>query len=146
MATTRALEDPEIFAMFEKLGGRYAVRDRTMLIVAIHMALRATDPERTRARGMREFLDEKKYRPGFEPVKRPEGWWRPLSRAIRPSVCRARASLGLAFSARRASASIALRRLPAVFSGEIAWIFGTAREISTSECPVMRRSGSNCRP
>lgn len=36
------------------------------------MALRAADPEQTRARGMREFLDEKKYRPGFEPVKRPE--------------------------------------------------------------------------
>jgi len=37
------------------------------------MALRAADPERTRDRGMREFLDEKKYRPGLEPVKRPEG-------------------------------------------------------------------------
>ena len=35
------------------------------------MALRAADPEQTRARGMREFLDEKKYRPGLEPVKRP---------------------------------------------------------------------------
>jgi feruloyl-CoA hydratase/lyase len=37
------------------------------------MALRAADPERTRERGMREFLDEKKYRPGLEPVKRPAG-------------------------------------------------------------------------
>ncbi len=35
------------------------------------MALRAADQERTRERGMREFLDEKKYRPGLEPVKRP---------------------------------------------------------------------------
>jgi trans-feruloyl-CoA hydratase/vanillin synthase len=35
------------------------------------MALRAADPERTRERGMREFLDEKKYRPGLEPVQRP---------------------------------------------------------------------------
>ncbi|MGZ8453575.1 MAG: p-hydroxycinnamoyl CoA hydratase/lyase [Candidatus Binatia bacterium] len=37
------------------------------------MALRAADPERTRERGMREFLDEKSYRPGLEPVKRPTG-------------------------------------------------------------------------
>ena len=37
------------------------------------MALRAADPERTRERGMREFLDEKTYRPGLEPVKRPVG-------------------------------------------------------------------------
>jgi len=37
------------------------------------MALRAADPERTRERGMREFLDEKTYRPGLEPVKRPTG-------------------------------------------------------------------------
>ena len=43
MAITRALEDAEIFAMFENLAGRYAVRNRTMLIVAIHMALRATE-------------------------------------------------------------------------------------------------------
>jgi feruloyl-CoA hydratase/lyase len=35
------------------------------------MALRAADPEQTRARGMREFLDEKKFRPGLEPVNRP---------------------------------------------------------------------------
>src|SRR5688500_12023963 len=35
------------------------------------MALRAADPEQTRARGMREFLDEKKFRPGLEPLKRP---------------------------------------------------------------------------
>ncbi|HEY7218737.1 MAG TPA: p-hydroxycinnamoyl CoA hydratase/lyase [Candidatus Binatia bacterium] len=34
------------------------------------MALRAVDPEQTRARGMREFLDEKKFRPGLGPVKR----------------------------------------------------------------------------
>jgi trans-feruloyl-CoA hydratase/vanillin synthase len=37
------------------------------------MALRAADPEHTRERGMREFLDEKTYRPGLEPVKRPTG-------------------------------------------------------------------------
>ena len=41
--TTRALEDAEIFAMFRTIKGRYAVRNRTMLIVAIHMALRATE-------------------------------------------------------------------------------------------------------
>jgi trans-feruloyl-CoA hydratase/vanillin synthase len=35
------------------------------------MALRAFDPEQTRSRGMREFLDEKKFRPGLEPLKRP---------------------------------------------------------------------------
>jgi hypothetical protein len=35
------------------------------------MALRAADPEQTRARGMREFLDEKKFRPGLEPLQRP---------------------------------------------------------------------------
>jgi len=34
------------------------------------MALRAADPEKTRERDMKEFLDEKKYRPGLEPVKR----------------------------------------------------------------------------
>ena len=34
------------------------------------MALRAADPEQTRARGMQEFLDKKSYRPGLEPVKR----------------------------------------------------------------------------
>lgn len=38
---------------------------------AKNMALRAADPEQTRARGMREFLDEKKFRPGLEPLKRP---------------------------------------------------------------------------
>ncbi len=37
------------------------------------LALRAADPEQTRARGMREFLDEKKFRPGLEPLKRPAG-------------------------------------------------------------------------
>jgi trans-feruloyl-CoA hydratase/vanillin synthase len=40
---------------------------------AKNLALRAADPEQTRARGMREFLDEKKYRPGLEPVSRPAG-------------------------------------------------------------------------
>lgn len=43
MTTTRALEDAEICAMFASIGGRYVHRDRTMLIVAIHMALRATE-------------------------------------------------------------------------------------------------------
>ena len=32
--------------------------------------LRFRDPEKTRAKGMQEFLDAKTYRPGFEPVKR----------------------------------------------------------------------------
>jgi len=41
--TTRTLEDHEIFAMFAKIQGRYAVRDRTMLMLAIHMALRANE-------------------------------------------------------------------------------------------------------
>ena len=43
MTTTRALEDAEIMAMFAKIEGRYTRRDRTMLIVAIHLALRATE-------------------------------------------------------------------------------------------------------
>ena len=43
MATTRALEDAEIFAMFENIRGKYAVRNRTMLTLGIHMALRATE-------------------------------------------------------------------------------------------------------
>ena len=34
------------------------------------MALRTADPEKTRERGMREFLDAKSYRPGLGPVKR----------------------------------------------------------------------------
>ena len=34
------------------------------------MALRGSDPEKTRERGMREFLDNKTYRPGLQPVKR----------------------------------------------------------------------------
>jgi trans-feruloyl-CoA hydratase/vanillin synthase len=34
------------------------------------MALRATDPERGRDKGIRQFIDEKKYRPGFEAYKR----------------------------------------------------------------------------
>ena len=53
-----------------------AVRDMNMeqayeYLGAKSMALRAADPEQTRARGMREFLDEKKYRPGLGPVGRP---------------------------------------------------------------------------
>lgn len=43
MTTTRALEDAEIMALFASIDGRYAIRDRTMLIVAIHLALRATE-------------------------------------------------------------------------------------------------------
>ena len=43
MATTRALEDAEIFAMFESIGGKYVQRNRTMLTLGIHMALRATE-------------------------------------------------------------------------------------------------------
>lgn len=41
--TTRALEDAEIFAMFQTIKGRYTVRNHTMLMVGIHMALRATE-------------------------------------------------------------------------------------------------------
>ena len=43
MATTRALEDAEIFAMFRSIGGKYVQRNRTMLTLGIHMALRATE-------------------------------------------------------------------------------------------------------
>ena len=32
--------------------------------------MRAEDPERTRAKGMEEFLDKKTYRPGLGAVKR----------------------------------------------------------------------------
>jgi feruloyl-CoA hydratase/lyase len=53
-----------------------AVRDMDMTqayeyLSAKSMALRGGDPEQTRARGMREFLEEKSYRPGLGPVKRP---------------------------------------------------------------------------
>ncbi|MEE9277143.1 MAG: enoyl-CoA hydratase-related protein, partial [Dehalococcoidia bacterium] len=34
------------------------------------LALRFVDTERTRQRGLEEFLDKKSYRPGFEPVER----------------------------------------------------------------------------
>lgn len=53
-----------------------AVKDLPMDIAweylgAKSMALRGADPEKTRERGMREFLDNKTYRPGLAPVKRP---------------------------------------------------------------------------
>ena len=35
-------------------------------------ALMFADPEKTRNRGIEEFIDKKTYRPGLEPVKRPE--------------------------------------------------------------------------
>lgn len=35
-------------------------------------ALMAADPEKTRNRGIEEFIDKKTYRPGFEAVKRPD--------------------------------------------------------------------------
>lgn len=35
-------------------------------------ALMFADPEKTRDRGIEEFIDKKTYRPGFEPVKRPQ--------------------------------------------------------------------------
>ena len=43
MATTRALEDKEIFAIFDSISGRHAVRNRAMLLVGIAAALRATE-------------------------------------------------------------------------------------------------------
>ncbi len=66
-------KSPTVLA-FTKQGIR-AVRDMNMAqafeyLAAKGMALRVADPEQTRARGMREFLDEKKFRPGLEPVKR----------------------------------------------------------------------------
>jgi trans-feruloyl-CoA hydratase/vanillin synthase len=53
-----------------------AVRDMSMeqsweYLGAKSQALRGSDPEGTRERGMREFLDNKSYRPGLAPVKRP---------------------------------------------------------------------------
>ncbi|MEL0021782.1 MAG: hypothetical protein VW709_18095, partial [Rickettsiales bacterium] len=33
-------------------------------------ALMAADPEKTRNKGIEEFIDKKTYRPGLEPVKR----------------------------------------------------------------------------
>jgi trans-feruloyl-CoA hydratase/vanillin synthase len=67
-------KNPTVLA-YTKQGIR-AVRDMNMAqafeyLAAKGMALRVADPEQTRARGMREFLDEKKFRPGLEPVKRP---------------------------------------------------------------------------
>ena len=35
-------------------------------------ALMFADPEKTRNRGIEEFIDKKTYRPGLETVKRPE--------------------------------------------------------------------------
>ncbi len=66
-------KSPMVLA-YTKQGIRW-VRDMNMAqafeyLGAKGMALRAADPEETRARGMREFLDEKKFRPGLEPVKR----------------------------------------------------------------------------
>jgi trans-feruloyl-CoA hydratase/vanillin synthase len=67
-------KNPAVLA-YTKQGIR-TVRDMNMAqafeyLGAKGMALRVADPEQTRARGMREFLDEKKFRPGLEPVKRP---------------------------------------------------------------------------
>ncbi len=39
-------------------------------MAAKQIALRASDPERGREEGMKQFIDEKKYRPGFEPYQR----------------------------------------------------------------------------
>jgi trans-feruloyl-CoA hydratase/vanillin synthase len=52
-----------------------AVRDMDMeqayeYLAAKQMALRRSDPEQTRKRGMDEFLDRKSYRPGLGAVKR----------------------------------------------------------------------------
>ena len=75
-------KSPMVLA-FTKQGIR-AVRDMNMAqayeyLSAKGVALRAVDPDQTRARGMREFLDEKKFRPGFEPVKRPSSEKCPMS-------------------------------------------------------------------
>ena len=43
MAATRALEDKEIFAIFDSIKGRHAIRNRAMLLVGIAGALRATE-------------------------------------------------------------------------------------------------------
>ena len=53
-----------------------AVKDMPMEMAweylgAKSMALRGSDPEKTRDRGLKEFLDNKTYRPGLAPVKRP---------------------------------------------------------------------------
>jgi len=40
---TRALENAEIRVLFAKIDGRYSVRNRAMLMVGIHIALRATE-------------------------------------------------------------------------------------------------------
>jgi trans-feruloyl-CoA hydratase/vanillin synthase len=38
---------------------------------AKNMALRASDPENSRNRGIQQFIDEKKFRPGLGPQPRP---------------------------------------------------------------------------
>ena len=53
----KAVKDMQMETAWEYLGAK-------------SMALRAADPEKTRERGMREFLDNKTYRPGLQPVKR----------------------------------------------------------------------------
>ena len=55
----------------------YAVRNMSIdeayeYLEAKSEQLRFRDAEATRARGIREFIDEKKYRPGFQPVGRPQ--------------------------------------------------------------------------
>lgn len=42
-------------------------------LIAKITALEAKDPERTRERGMREFLDKKSFKPGLQSVARPVG-------------------------------------------------------------------------
>lgn len=42
-------------------------------LIAKITALEAKDPERTRERGMREFLDKKSFKPGLQSVARPGG-------------------------------------------------------------------------
>ena len=41
-------------------------------LMAKIQALQFADPEKTRNKGIEEFIDKKTYRPGLEAVKRPE--------------------------------------------------------------------------
>ena len=41
-------------------------------LMAKNQALQFADPEKTRNKGIEEFIDKKTYRPGLEAVKRPE--------------------------------------------------------------------------
>jgi len=74
-------------------------------LIAKITALEAKDPERTRERGMREFLDNKSFKPGLAAVARPGG------KAAKPAAKSAAKSVSRPAS--KPTAKPAVRRKPA---------------------------------